>query len=140
MTHVLPVEIRSQRQGQIPAGIARSIGFRSELEVRLVDWKGEQRYHLHGVASAYEQPYEMWDALGPYSEVVSRAAGSVSLARKPDVAFLVNHRGVTMARTTNESLELGETDGLDINAYLNPKRQDVRDLVTAINDGDITEM
>ncbi|HKA97454.1 MAG TPA: HK97 family phage prohead protease, partial [Streptosporangiaceae bacterium] len=127
----VPAEVRQLRRDharEVPAGAARMLGFPSRFEVRLVDWKGEQRYHIHGVASAYEQPYEMWDVFGPYHEVVSAGAGKVSLAAEPDVAFLVNHKGVTMARTTNESLRLAESDGLDYDAYVNPKRQDVRDL------------
>jgi len=57
------------------------------------------------------------------------------------VAFLVNHRGVTMARTTAKTLEL-EADGLGLHAraFVNPKRTDVRDLVVAVDDKHITEM
>jgi HK97 family phage prohead protease len=138
----IPAELRQLRRDharEVPSGSARVLGFPSRFEVRLVDWKGEQRYHVRGTASAYEQPYEMWDLFGPYNEIVSAGAGKVSLAAEPDVAFLVNHRGVTMARTTNESLFLTESTGLDYDAYVNPKRQDVRDLVTAVEDKLITE-
>lgn len=128
----------------IPAGNARSLAFPSRLEARMVERDGEQRYHVHGSASAYEQLYEMWDVFGPYKEGVRAGAGALSLAAKPDVAFLVNHRGMTMARTVERegrqpSLELAEGDSLNYDAYLNPRRQDVRDLIEAINDGHITE-
>lgn len=132
-------ELREARQGTVPNTVGRQMGFPSRFEVRMVDWQGEQRYHIHGEASTYEQPYEMFDSFGPYNEVVSAGAGAVSLASEPDVAFLVNHRGVTMARTTNASLVLSENEGLTYDAYVNPKRQDVRDLATAIQDGLITE-
>jgi len=46
-----------------------------------------------------------------------------------------------MARTTNGTLDLGMVDdGLGSDAWLNPKRQDVSDLVVAVEDKNITEM
>lgn len=134
----------AEHPGGAPAGNARSLAFPARLEARMVERDGEQRYHVHGQASAYGQLYEMWDIFGPYKEGVRAGAGADSLAAKPDVAFLVNHRGMTMARTVERegrlpSLELSEGDSLDYHAYLNPRRQDVRDLIEAINDGHITE-
>lgn len=113
----------------------------TELRAQLVDYNGQQRYHLEGHASVVDVRYEMWDMFGPYEEIIDRGAFDDTLAAGPDVAFLVNHRGVTMARTTNKSLKLSMDDvGLHVEAWLNPKRQDVSDLVTAVDDGDITEM
>jgi HK97 family phage prohead protease len=83
---------------------------------------------------------------GEYTETVDRSALSKSLANGPDVAWLTNHRGVTMARTTNGTLELKVKtnedgyQGLYSDAYLNPDRQDVRDIVSAIVDGLVDEM
>lgn len=51
-----------------------------------------------GYASAYEQPYRMWDYYGEYTEVVTAGAGATSLAAGPDVKFLFNHRDMPMAR------------------------------------------
>jgi HK97 family phage prohead protease len=83
----------------------------------------------------------MYDAFGEYEEVVQRGAFTATLAASPDVPFLVNHAGVTMARTTNGTLTLEEDAlGLRSVARLNPERQDVRDLVSAIEDKLITEM
>ena len=46
-----------------------------------------------------------------------------------------------MARTTNGSLELAMvSEGLGMDAWVNPKRTDVKDLVTAIDDGHIDQM
>jgi HK97 family phage prohead protease len=126
-----------------PTGVSasRRLTFSAQKRAKLVQYKGQERYHVTGHASVYEIRYEMWDDFGPYWEIVSRGAGSKSLASEPDVAYLVNHAGITMARTTNGSLKLAEDDiGLWTEAWLNPKRQDVRDLVTAIDDEDITEM
>ena len=128
---------------QAPTGVsaARRVAFPAKLRAELVDFKGQQRYHVNGHASVYETRYEMWDNFGPYWEIVSRGAGTVTLAGDPDVSWLVNHAGITMARTTNGSLILGEDQvGLAAEAWLNPKRVDVQTLVTAIEDEDITEM
>jgi HK97 family phage prohead protease len=112
-----------------------------ELRAKLIEHEGQERYQLDGYATVFERGYEMWDFFGPYTEIVSAGAADATLAADPDVAFLVNHRGVTMARTTSKTLLL-EADALGLRprAYVNPKRQDVRDLVVAIDDKDITEM
>lgn len=126
-----------------PAGMssARMAAFPAHLRAELVDYKGQERYHLIGHASVVNTPYEMWDTFGPYMEVIDGDAFTRTLAASPDVAFLVNHKGVTMARTTNDSLRLSmDTVGLAVEAWLNPKRQDVSDLVVAIQDRDVTEM
>lgn len=124
-----------------PCGTARSLPFAAQLRASLEDRDGQELYHLNGIASVTDKPYEMWDMFGPYEEIVSSRAFTDTLAAKPDVAFLVNHRGVTMARTTNGTLELGMAgEGLQSDAWLNPKRQDVKDLVIAIEDKNIDQM
>ena len=107
-----------------------------------VEMVSEGLWHrLYGIASAVETPYEMWDMFGPYTEKVSVRAFDDSLSRQPDVAFLVNHKGLTMARTTNDTLVLNSTpDGLASEAWLNPMRTDVSDLMVAIKDGCIDQM
>jgi len=131
----------------MPADGARLLPFPAQFRTpALVDWHGEQRYRLSGIASTVEQPYRMFDMFGEYEEVIDRAAFNETLSADPDVAFLVNHKGVTMARSRpnvrgQRSLELGMTGtGLGSVAYVNPARQDVKDLIHAINDEDVTEM
>lgn len=132
---------RGQRHpGTAPSGPARSLGFPAELSCQLETRRGQELYHLVGQASVFDRRYEMWDDYGPYWEKVNSRAADVTLAANPDVAFLINHRGVTMARTTNGTLELAASNGLDTDAWLNPKRGDVNDLVVAIEDRNITEM
>lgn len=119
----------------------RCVPARAQLRAKLTERDGQQVYHLSGVASVTDVPYEMWDFFGPYEEIVAREAFDETLAANPDVAFLLNHRGMTMARTTAGTLELGMVDeGLGSDAYVNPKRQDVKDLVIAIEDGHIDQM
>lgn len=138
---------RSQREhGEFPSGHLRTKAFPGKLQARLVEHNGKPFYHIDGFATVFERAYPMWDMFGEYNEVIDYGALSKSLAANPDVAWLVNHRGVTMARTTNGTLELGvrATDdgyqGLYTDAYLNPDRQDVRDIVSAIVDGLVDEM
>lgn len=131
----------AKRKAPTGIGAARMTAFPATLKAELVDYNGQRRYRVIGHASVVEVEYEMWDTFGPYKEVIDRGGFTKTLAAEPDVAYLVNHRGVTMARTTNGSLLLSMDDiGLATEAFLNPKRQDVTDLVTAIEDRDITEM
>lgn len=132
---------RAATKPGMPNGAARMHAFASDLRANTVVRNGQERIELLGYASMTERAYIMWDFFGDYREVVAGDAFDETLAANPDVAFLVNHRGVTMARTTNGTLELSADPlGLRSAAFLNPERQDVRDLVTAIQDGDITEM
>lgn len=127
--------------GEVPNGVARSHAFGVEMRASTTIWNNQERVKLEGYASVVEKKYRMWDIFGEYDEVVSQGAFDETLSKNPDVAYLVNHRGVTMARTTNGSLELkADGKGLHSMAYVNPKRTDVRDLVTAVEDRDVTEM
>jgi HK97 family phage prohead protease len=101
---------------------------------------GKQFYVVEGYYTVYERGYEMWDEHGPYIEVVSSGAGDKTTAANPDVIFLVNHRGLAMARSIAGTLELwSDTTGGGDRAWLNPQRQDVKDLVLGIDDKTITE-
>lgn len=127
--------------GEVPNGAARSHAFGVQMRATNTIWNNQERILLEGYASVVEKKYRMWDFFGEYDEVVSQGAFDETLSKNPDVAYLVNHRGVTMARTTSKSLELlADGKGLLSKAYVNPKRTDVRDLVTAIEDRDVTEM
>jgi len=131
-------EFRSQTA---PNGVAaRRASFPAQMRVSTVQRDGKTFHEVTGTASAYEQPYDMWDWAGPYKEVVSAGAGSKSLATKPDVHYLVNHTGLSLARTLAGSLNLWEDErGLGYKALLNPQRDEVRNLVLAMQDGLITE-
>jgi len=139
--------IRAMRQAQaaadkrfVPSGAARMQAFRSQVKTRKAAIKGENRIVFEGMATVFEQPYEMYDFWGPYTEIVSAGAADATLAASPDVAFLVNHRGVTMARTTSGTLELAaDESGMSDIAYCNPARSDVMDQYHAVQDGDVTE-
>ena len=96
-----------------------------------------------GIASAYEASYEMWDAFGPYTEVVSAGAGAVSMARSDlDVPFVLGHDQLRrIARTTTGTLRLSETeDGLVVDADLDPRDADVAYIAPKLRAGLIDEM
>lgn len=129
------------RTGAVGLGDKRAAGFPTTLRATLDSSKGRDLYHVHGYASVYDKAYPMWDTFGEYEEVVVRGAFARTLAADPDVSFLVNHGGVTMARTTNGTLSLAQDmQGLVSDAWLNPARTDVGDLISAIEDELITEM
>jgi len=103
--------------------------------------EGSNELTFDGIACAYERSYEMWDMWGPYTEVVSAGAGATTLSRSPDVAFLLNHRGMTLARTKSGTLTLSEEDeGLRSIASLDARITDVRNIQIAVERGDLDEM
>lgn len=125
----------------VPNGPSRSQAFGAQLRSSTTVWNNQERNVVEGYASVVEKRYRMYDLFGEYDEIVDARAFDETLSKNPDVAYLVNHRGVTMARTTNGSLELkADGKGLHTLAYLNPKRTDVSDLIHAIEDRDVTEM
>jgi phage head maturation protease len=123
---------------------------RSSVEQR----NGLDMFHVTGHASVVDTPYEMWDMFGPYNEIMHGDAFKTTLAADPDVNFVVNHTGLTMARTVQldptkkptlelEMGQLGKYNGLVSDAWLNAdakRRPDVAMLISAIEDGLITEM
>jgi HK97 family phage prohead protease len=126
------------RRGERPTG-PEVRTYPAKFEVRSLP--GGSLVELTGYASTTEQPYEMYDFFGPYSEVIRRGAFGKTLAEGADVSFLVNHGGLTMARTKAATLRLSEDDtGLMTVSTLNTKRQDVRDLITSVEDGNTDEM
>jgi HK97 family phage prohead protease len=97
---------------------------------------------LRGHATTYEQPYVMYDFFGPYTEVVSAGAGSVTLNRADlNTVFLLNHRSVPMAKTTIETLQLEENDhGLRSDAYIDTRLGPEADLAARVERQLIDEM
>lgn len=114
--------------------------YATKFEVR-ASKKGGPLVDITGHASAYDQPYEMWDWLGSYVEVVRAGAGKKTLSENPQTQLLLNHGGLSMAYTRAGTLALTEDDyGLAIEAEVNTKRSDVADMVQALEDGAVDEM
>jgi HK97 family phage prohead protease len=96
---------------------------------------------LEGYASVTESAYDMWDWYGPYAEVISRGAFTKTLSETPDVALLLNHKGMTLARTKSGTLELAEDDtGLHTIARVDTRVSAVSDMVLQMERGDLDEM
>ncbi|MDJ0461560.1 HK97 family phage prohead protease [Streptomyces sp. H27-C3] len=96
---------------------------------------------VEGYASVTEAPFEMWDWLGPYSEVVRTGAFGKTLAENPQVQLLLNHSGLAMAYTKAGSLRLSEdSTGLHMEADVNSKRSDVSDMLAALDEQSVDEM
>lgn len=132
---------RAEHAREMPGGPGRTRAFPSEIRAKLVDRNGKSYYEVDGYATTFDRGYEMYDMFGSYTEIIDSHCLDASLAASPDVAFLVNHRGMTMARTTNGTLDLtADATGLANHALLNAERQDVRDLASAINDKLVDEM
>mgnify|MGYP000520524218 CR=1 FL=1 len=112
-------------------------------EVREVTRNGLTVVRVGGYASVTESGYEIWDMFGPYVEVVSQGAFGKTLSAAPLVEFTLNHGaggGLPMAHTRNQTLDLAEDDtGLRYDAYVDPKRSDVKDMLKALERGDLAE-
>lgn len=108
------------------------------------DDAGADALRFHGVATAYERAYEMWDMFGPYSEVVTAGAGEESLNRSDlDVPLVLGHDQLRrIARTLNGTLTLEETDaGLVVDApVLDESDVDVAYIAPKLRAGLIDEM
>lgn len=100
--------------------------------------------HFTGLASAYGVPYEMWDAFGPYLEIVEPGAGARSLARPDlDVTLNIGHDQTRrIASTRNGTLFLRETrSGLEVDApLLDMNDPDVAYIVPKLRSNLTTEM
>jgi HK97 family phage prohead protease len=133
----------SQRRSAEPTGARAAV--RAVLSgVQLRDAADGNTLAFSGHASVYEQGYEMWDAFGPYTEVVSAGAGSDSLARADlDVPLVLNHDQLRrLARTTTGTLQLAEDEtGLQVLApALDPTDHDVAYIAPKLRSGLIDEM
>lgn len=123
-----------QRRNAPGEGSRAAMSVRSQVELRAAG-DDSSLLHFTGVASAYEQAYEMYDFFGPYTEVVTAGAATTTLARADlDVPLVLAHDSLRrIARTTNGTLTLSEDetgllvdapalDATDIDvAYIAPK-------------------
>lgn len=134
-----PAQRRSADQPHSSAVVRAS----SRIELRKKSEDGNA-LTFHGVASVTERDYEMWDAFGPYTEIVSRGAFADTLTMDGlDVPLVLAHDSMRrIARTTNGTLILAETDdGLDVLAPdLDPTDADVAYILPKLRAGLIDEM
>lgn len=110
-----------------------------DYEVR----KAGDEFIVRGYASLFASPYPVAGGpdAGGFLEEVDRRAFDVTLGAKPDVHFLINHEGVTLARTKSGTLTLST----DNKGLLSEARIDRRDpmgasLEVKMERGDLDEM
>jgi HK97 family phage prohead protease len=98
---------------------------------------GTDKVEFLGYASVTEVPYEV----GSYTEVIKRGAFKRSVGGNPDVALLLNHDGLPLARTKSGTLRLSEDHiGLRAEADLDASDPHVAALVKKLRRGDVSEM
>jgi HK97 family phage prohead protease len=91
---------------------------------------------LSGYAAVFNDP----SVPLPFSERIAPGAFRKTLSETPDVRLLINHEGLPLARTKNETLTLSEDEvGLRFDAEL-PDTSEARDLYTLIQRGDVDQM
>ncbi|NQX36257.1 HK97 family phage prohead protease [Herbiconiux sp. VKM Ac-2851] len=135
------VEHGTARLDGVASGTARQAAFRSQIRATRSIEDGKEFVTLDGYASVTDINYKMWDWYGEYDERIAAGAFDKTLAADPDVAYLLNHTGMTMARTVTGTLQLSADEkGLRTIAKLNAKRVDVSDLIIAVEDENVTEM
>jgi HK97 family phage prohead protease len=117
--------------------VVEAVRFRAELRVG-----NDGSPTVEGYATTYEQGYDV--AGGPpfgWTETIARGAADLSLRNRDDVRLLVNHDGITLARTRSNTLHLESDDtGLYVRATLDGKNPTVASLVSAMRRGDMDEM
>jgi HK97 family phage prohead protease len=133
----------SQRRSAEPTGARATVrAALSGVQVREAGDGGTLEFLGH--ASVYEQPYDMWDMFGPYTEIVTEGAGTDSLARADlDVPLVLGHDQLRrMARTTTGTLILSEdANGLSVHApALDPTDYDVAYIAPKLRSGLVDEM
>jgi HK97 family phage prohead protease len=102
---------------------------------------GRDGLNFRGYASVTETAYDMFDMFGPYTETIARGAFDQTLTDGADVAFLLNHGGMTLARTASGTLRLSADDiGLLVDADLDPANSTVADMASGLTRGDLSEL
>lgn len=131
------LDLRSVTARQGPALVEARLS--SSLEVRQI---GDNKAQIHGYATVYDYPYDV--AGGPpygWSETIARGATKKSVQEKDDVRLLLNHDGMPLARTRSGTLALTSDDtGLLVDADLDLRSGDARDIALAMERGDLDEM
>ncbi|MDW4550876.1 HK97 family phage prohead protease [Defluviimonas sp. D31] len=91
-----------------------------------------------GYAAVFNQATAIGDM---FEEVIAPGAFTEALRRGDDAAFLINHEGLPLARTSSGTLKLAEDSrGLRIETDLDPADPDVARILPKMRRGDLTKM
>lgn len=113
------------------------------IELRAGNEEASHIADFYGHASVTGKGYDMYGgpSNGGWIEYVDSGAFTKTLKEKPDVAFLVNHAGLTLARTKAGNLQLAEDGiGLEVRAQLDTRVSVVNDIVLLMESGVLDEM
>ncbi|MGA1707023.1 MAG: HK97 family phage prohead protease, partial [Candidatus Nanopelagicaceae bacterium] len=110
---------------------------RRTYNVRNVEARSEDgSMKLAGYAAVFNDP----SLPLPFRESIAPGAFRKTLSETPDVRLLINHEGLPLARTKNNTLILREDEkGLYFEAEL-ANTQEARDIYTLVERGDIDQM
>lgn len=109
-------------------------------EFRMV---GDDKAEIHGYATVYDYPYDVYGgpSRGGFTETIAAGATKKSVSEKDDVRLLINHDGTALARTKSGTLALRSDDtGLLVDATLDLRSTEARDVAIAMERGDLDEM
>lgn len=98
---------------------------------------------IQGYATTYNSSYPMYGGpeKGGWNETIARGASKKSLMEHADVRFLINHEGITLARTASGTLELQDDElGLYVASSLDLESPLVRSLASALRRKDMDQM
>jgi HK97 family phage prohead protease len=118
------------------------------------EWRGITDYEVRKSADGHEFTVRGYAALfdvtypvnggpenGGFNERSDRAAFDRTLNAKPDVHFLINHEGRSLARTKSGTLTLStDKTGLLSEARIDRRTRDGQDLEISMERGDLDEM
>lgn len=111
------------------------------FEIRDAD-EGSALLKYTGHAYVIDHEYPVYGGSFPgWMETMAPGASKRTLQKKADVSFLINHSGMTLARTKSGTMTLAEDDeGLAVDADLDRRQGPVNDLFIASERGDVDEM
>lgn len=93
---------------------------------------------VSGYAAVFDQETDIG---GVFREVIRPGAFRNAIARGDDVAFLINHGGLPLARSSSGTLRLTEdSTGLRIESTLDGADPDVRRIYPKVKRGDLSKM
>jgi HK97 family phage prohead protease len=100
-------------------------------------------FTVRGYASVVEHAYDVYGGpeKGGWTETIARDAFAKTLADNPDVAFLINHDGIPLARTRSGTLTLSaDNTGLASEASIDGASPLGQTLRSAMGRGDLDQM
>lgn len=136
------------RKPRARRSIGREAEFRTlrtdSLEVRSGAGADATLVEVKGQVVVYDQPYEVYDMWGSFTETIRYGACAAALAADTlDVRFLLNHNSdMPLARTgAVASLTLEDSpEGLNVTALIDPRQSAANDLIVALENKTITQM